>query len=77
MDLRYFPHYQNIEFYDMDTQGRPLYIENVGDSVLYVVTFVGTIRLAPGDRKLVSEENVEKKTPMLPDGDLYPAGIIE
>ncbi len=77
MDLRYFPHYQNIEFYDMDTQGRPLYIENVGDSVLYVVTFVGTIRLAPGDRKLVSEENVEKETPMLPDGDLYPAGIIE
>ena len=77
MDLRYFPHYQSIEFYEMETREKPLYIENIGGSVIYARTFSGTIRLDPGNRKLVSEENAEKDTPVLPDGDLYPAGIIE
>ena len=77
VDLRYFPHYQNIEFYSEDTDGCPLYIENVGDVVIFVKTSAGTIKLEPGDRKEVAEENAEDETPILPGGDLYPAGVIE
>ncbi len=77
IDLRYFPHFQNIEFYSMDTGEIPLFLENIGDVTIYAKTCCGTIRLDPGDRKEVSEENAEEETPRLPDGDLYPAGIIE
>lgn len=77
IDLRYFPHFQNIEFYSEKTTNRPLYIENIGSSVLYAKTHAGTIKLDPGDRKEVIEENTEKENTILPDGDLYPAGIIE
>lgn len=77
IDLRYFPHYQNIEFYSEDTNDMPLYLENIGEAVLYVGTSCGTIRLGPGERKEVSKDNAEKEKPILPRGDLYPAGIIE
>ena len=77
IDLRYFPHYQNIEFYSEDTDNCPLFIENIGDVVIYAQTDVGTIKLAPGERKAVIEENSEKAVPVLPTGDLYPAEIIE
>ena len=77
IDIRYFPHFQNIEFYSEDTDGCPFYIENIGDVVLFAKTQVGTIRLAPGERKQVIEDNTEDKPPILPRGDLYPAGIIE
>ncbi len=77
IDLRYFPHYQNIEFYSECTQECPLYIENIGDVAIYARTHAGTIKLEPGDRKEVAEENAEAERPVLPSGDLYPAGIIE
>ncbi len=77
IDLRYFPHFQNIEFYSTKTEDMPLYLENIGDVTLYAKTDCGTIRLEPGDRKEVSEENVETERPILPSGDLYPAAIIE
>ena len=77
IDIRYFPHYQNVEFYSQDTDGKPLYLENIGDVPLYAKTFSGTICLQPGERKEVREENAEENPPMLPKGDLYPAGIIE
>ena len=77
IDLRYFPHYQNIEFYSECTDGCPWFIENIGDVVIYAKTSVGTIKLEPGDRKEVVKENAEDKPPILPGGDLYPAGIIE
>ncbi|MCR5337530.1 MAG: hypothetical protein K6E75_03135 [Lachnospiraceae bacterium] len=77
IDLRYFPHYQNVEFYGESTDGCPWYIENTGDAVLFAKTSVGTIRLAPGERKEVQRENTEENPPMLPRGDLYPAGIIK
>ncbi len=77
VDIRYFPHYQNIEFYSEDTDGCPFYIENIGDVVIFVETSEGTIKLEPGERKEVSKENAESETPALPGGDLYPAGIIE
>lgn len=76
IDLRYFPHYQNIEFYDECIDGKPLYLENIGDCVLYAQTSCGCIRLEPGQRKLVSKENAEIMAPVLPNGDLYPAGVL-
>ena len=77
IDIRYFPHYQNIEFYSEDTKRRPLFIENIGDIPLYASTSQGMLKVSPGERKEVSSENVEKERPVLPKGDLYPAGIIE
>ena len=73
IDLRYFPHFRNIEFYEEDTRGLPLFIENIGGSPLYARTSCGWIRLEPGERKEVKEENAEKEKPVLPNGDLYPA----
>ena len=35
------------------------------------------VSLNPGDRKEVTENNADKDDPVLPDGDLYPAGVIE
>lgn len=77
IDLRYFPHFQNIEFYSEHTQGMPLFLENVGDVTLYAKSSVGTIKLNPGERKEVTKENAESEIPSLPNGDLYPVGIIE
>lgn len=77
IDLRYFPHYQNIEFYLEETDGHSWFLENIGDIPLYAKTSKGTIRLEPGDRKEVTRENAEKNTPILPGGDLYPAQLIE
>ena len=77
IDLRYFPHYQNIEFYSEHTQGMPFFLENIGDVTLYAKTSAGMIKLNPGDRKEVTKANAEEKTPSLPNGDLYPAGIME
>lgn len=77
IDIRYFPHFQNIEFYSQDTDGKPFYLENIGDVPLYAKTFAGTISLKPGERKEVTEENTETDVPVLPKGDLYPARIIE
>ena len=54
-----------------------MYIENIGDVVIYARTSAGTIKLEPGDRKKVDKENAEAETPVLPGGDLYPAGIVE
>lgn len=77
IDLRYFPHFQNIEFYSEDTDGRPWFIENIGDVVLYARTSAGLLCLNPGERKEVKKENTEKDKPILPGGDLYPPGFIE
>ena len=77
IDLRYFPHFRYVEFYAMRTGERPVYLQNIGDTVLYAATRCGTIRLEPGDRKEVTEANAEPDPPSLPDGDLYPAEMSE
>lgn len=77
IDLRYFPHYQNIEFYAEHIGGKPLFVENIGDITLFADTSEGIIKLEPGDRKEVCKENAESDICGLPGGDLYPAGIIE
>lgn len=77
IDLRYFPHFRNIEFYSEDTDDRPLYLENIGNTVLFSKTSKGLIKLEPGERKEVCKENAEIDKPTLPKGDLYPTGIME
>ncbi len=77
IDIRYFPHYQNIEFYSEIADDRPFFIENIGDATIYAEAHCGVIKLEPGDRKEVKKENAETDSPILPGGDLYPAGIIE
>ncbi|MBR3307812.1 MAG: hypothetical protein IKI75_11265 [Lachnospiraceae bacterium] len=77
VDLSYFPHFQNIEFYVESTKDHPLFVENIGTSTLFVKAFEGTIRLDPGERKEISKDNAEPEKIFLPGGDLYPAGIIE
>ncbi len=77
IDLRYFPHFKNIEFYSENTKGRPLYLENIGNSVLFAKTSKGLMKLAPGERKEVCKENSEDDKPVLPNGDLYPTEIID
>ena len=76
IDLRYFPHFQNIEFYAERTEDKPLFVENIGDIVLYCKTSAGIIKVEPGQRKEVIEENIDNDPPYLPKGDLYPADII-
>lgn len=75
IDLRYFPHYQNMEMYSQHTAGCPWFILNIGDISLYFVTSVGTLKIGPGERKRVCKENVESEPPLLPGGDLYPAAF--
>lgn len=77
IDLRYFPHPENVEFYNVETNGKPFFIENVGTERLYAQTSVGIIKLEPGERKEVIKENAEKEDMILPGGDLYPATIIK
>lgn len=77
-DIRYFPHFQNIAFYLESTNGKPFYIENIGDVTIYCKTSCGLIRLDSGERKMVCIENAEKEGKVrLPEGDLYPAKIID
>lgn len=77
IDLRYFPHPGNIEFYSQETNDRALWIENIGNSELYAKTCYGVIHLGPGERKKVDEDAIESESPSLLDGDLYPAVIID
>ena len=76
IDIRYFPHYKNIDFYSDDTSGMPLYAENIGASDIYIRRSGDTFRLKPGERKELISENAETDAGSLPDGDLYPAGIV-
>ena len=82
VDLRYFPHYQNIEFYSEDTDGCPWFIENIGDVVIFARTSAGTIKLEPGDRKEVTEKNAEddscqgEENPQHHPGLLQPCGAV-
>ena len=76
IDLRYYPHFRNVEFYSQETDGKRFFIENVGNAVLYAKTWSGLFRFLPGERKEIVKENAEKEKPVLPEGDLYPAGIL-
>ncbi len=75
IDIRYFPHYENIEFYSENTGERPLFVDNIGTRTLYVQASCGIIRLDPKERKEVCKGNAEDDAPPLAGGDLYPAGV--
>ena len=74
VDLRYFPHFKNIEFYSDILCGMPLYIENIGSSDLYARFQGETYCIHAGERKELTPKNAESDAHRLPDGDLYPAG---
>lgn len=74
--LSYFPHYQNIEFYNERIGDKPFYIENIGDITIYCKTFCGIIKLNPKERKRVSKENAETKNTILSGRNLYPAEFL-
>ena len=75
--LSYFPHPKNIQFYCESTAEMPLFVENIGNEVLYVDTHSGLFKLVPGERKEVKVENIEQEEQSLSLRDLYPAEIIE
>ena len=75
LDLRYFPHFQYVEFYVESTDNMPLFIQNIGDVPLFAKTHVGTMKLKPGERKEVCKNNCTEDTVFLAGGDLYPAGF--
>lgn len=76
IDLRYFPHSYAISFYSWNTEGLPVYLENIGFDTIHAETPVGVIKLESGDRKLVAEENAEQNPPVIHQGDLYPAAFF-
>lgn len=64
IDIRYYPGAnlgRIIEFYSFKTAGCSVYLYNVGEAPLTFKTPVGTIELAPEEKKLVSEENASPK----------------
>lgn len=75
VDVRFYPHYKNVEFYKEESSGMPIYLENIGDCTFYAKTSVGVIELKAGERKGISAENVMKEQINLPGGDLYSATI--
>lgn len=76
IDLRYFPHYGNIEFYEAETCGMPLYAENIGTSTIFIRLEGMMFTLNAGERKELCRENSEPIIKGLPDGDLYPAKTL-
>lgn len=77
IDLRYFPHYGNIEFYASATNGMPLYAENIGESTLYIELHKMMFSLKGGERKELCEQNACEDIDGLPNGDLYPAQFLD
>lgn len=75
IDIGYFPHYKHMEYYSCYVGGMDIYIENAGDSTIYSTFDIGVIKLEPGERKLVSKDNIElrENIPELHKGALYPA----
>ena len=75
VDIRYFPNHDRIEFYLCNTDGMPLYVENVGSRPLFLRCEGRDLRLDPGERELLIEENASKDNNSDEASD--PAGIIE
>ncbi|MDO5403280.1 MAG: hypothetical protein Q4F11_07560 [Eubacteriales bacterium] len=77
IDLRFFQHFQNIEFSMQETDEMPLYIENIGDIPLYIKTSYGILELLPDQRKLVNRENTRCRdmTMTLPTSSLFSADL--
>ena len=74
IDIGYYPHYRHMEYYSCYIGGVDIYIENAGDNTIYSTFDIGVIKLEPGQRKLVSKDNIESREniPELHKGTLYP-----
>lgn len=72
-DIRYFPHFEHIQFYSFFTGDYKLFFENSGRRMICFTTPLGLIKLNPGERKAIVEENCEESDEILDRSDLYPA----
>jgi len=68
IDIAYFPHMDNIEFYN-EPNDWIFFVQNIGDSTVYLQTSDGVIELPSGSCKLVCPENAMENPPELMDGD--------
>lgn len=50
IDIRYFPYDRAIEFYTMETDGMPLFIENIGTCELLIIDGSSRLDIKPGER---------------------------
>ena len=73
LNFRYFPHPYAISFYSYSDAGIPVYLENIGFDTICAETYLGVIKLEPGERRLVSRENIEQDPLDIIRNDLYPA----
>jgi len=76
IDIRYFPHPDNIEFYMEPTSDKEWYIKNIGTADMTFQTNVGRIIVSPGEQKRVCEESSTVEERPLSGGDLYPPVFI-
>lgn len=73
-DLRYFPYKDgNLKFYGWRTDGRSVFLENVGPDPLRIEGVSGTnvYLLEPGERKEISPINASSKEKLTSKVDLY------
>ena len=71
--ISYYPDSSVINFYAIETDGRPLYVENTGDHSLLLLCKKLVFRLAPGERKELAPENAEPNIPVAYDGKRWVA----
>ena len=76
IDFRYFPHPYAVSFYSFENEEVPVFLENIGFDTICAETPAGIIKLEPGDRKLVDEENAEQEQPIILREDLYAATFL-
>ena len=75
-DLRYFPFKDgNLSFYLWCPNGRPVYLENVGDRVLKIQMGRGgsVYVLQPGERRIITPETANPGAVLTSETDLYNA----
>lgn len=75
IDIKYHSLFREIEIYSENTGSMPMYIENIGDCVLFVNTWKGSLVLLPGERKEVLKKAFEEKQPIRLGGYVYPEEI--
>lgn len=73
----YFPHRGgHVNFYNWDDKDLEVYIENCGNTDLYVTVRCDVYHFEPGEKKLIIKENSEEEPPNLSKEDLYGYTII-
>jgi len=76
IDIRFLPHYQNIELYSEQTGGKELFIKNIGGVPLYVRANCGTLCIEPKQCKQIVKENVMNENICLSENNWYPKSRV-